>query len=61
VEKRTFICSDKREDARTTPREGVRSKLGHWMAPAEMDADLDAKFSGSMKGGYGYYTPTVFE
>ena len=50
VEKRTFICTAKKEDAVTEPRAGVKSKLGHWKDVAEMDADLDAKFSGSMTG-----------
>ena len=50
VEKRTFICTERKEDAVTQPKEGVKSKLGHWMAPAEMNADLNAKYTGCMKG-----------
>ena len=50
VEKQTYICSDKREDALPTPKQGCESKLGHWKAPSEMDIDLSEKFTGCMKG-----------
>ena len=50
VEKRTFICSPTREGAKPIPREGIKSKLGHWMDPAEMDTQLNKDFAGCMKG-----------
>lgn len=50
VEKRTFICSPTRNGAKPTPREGIKSKLGHWMQPDEMDAQLDKDYAGCMKG-----------
>jgi GTP-dependent phosphoenolpyruvate carboxykinase len=50
VEKRTFICSPTRDGAKPTPREGIKSKLGHWMAAEEMDAKMDSDFAGCMKG-----------
>lgn len=50
VEKQTYICSDRREDTIPTPMDGVKSSLGNWMSPADMDIDLDAKFTGCMKG-----------
>ena len=50
VEKRTFTCTEKKEDAVTEPKPGVKSKLGNWMLTADMDADVDAKFKGCMAG-----------
>ncbi len=46
------MCSEKKEDTVPTPKEGVKSKLGNWMDPTEMDAELDKKFTGCMKGIY---------
>lgn len=50
VEKRTFICSPTRAGAKPTPKEGIKSKLGHWMHPDEMDNKLDQDYAGCMKG-----------
>ena len=50
VEKRTFICSPTRDGAKPTPHEGIKSKLGHWMHPDEMDVMVDQEFVGCMKG-----------
>ena len=52
VEKQTYVCTTKREDAVATPKPGIVSKLGNWRDPVEMDADLHKKFSGSMEGGF---------
>lgn len=56
VEKRTYICSHTRAGAKPTPHEGIKSKLGHWMHPDEMDAKLEKDFAGCMEGPFSIFS-----
>eukprot|EP01116_Phalansterium_solitarium_P023078 TRINITY_DN78_c0_g1_i1.p1 TRINITY_DN78_c0_g1~~TRINITY_DN78_c0_g1_i1.p1 ORF type:complete len:630 (+),score=235.66 TRINITY_DN78_c0_g1_i1:116-2005(+) len=48
VESKTFICSQRRDDA---------GPNNNWMAPGEMQRELDGKFDGAMRGRTMYVVP----
>ena len=50
VEKQTFVCTQRKEDAVPTPAPRVESMLGNWKDPQEMDKEMGEKFNGSMTG-----------
>lgn len=57
VESRTFICTERREETIPTPVEGVKGTLGNWISPSDMDAAVQQRFPGCMKGRTMYVVP----
>lgn len=57
VESRTFICTQRPEQARPTPASGVQGKLGNWISPADMSRSIQERFPGCMKGRTMYIVP----
>ena len=50
VESKTYVCTERKEDAVPIPRTGVEGTLGNWKAPGVMDEELGHKFHGCMTG-----------
>lgn len=63
VENKTYVCTTEKSDTVPITAPGVKSTLGNWMDPKEMDHDLDVKFDGCMQGGsfinYGLYHAVI--
>lgn len=57
VESKTFICTERREETITTPKEGIKGTLGNWMSPQDMDKAVAIRFPGCMKGRTMYVVP----
>ncbi|XP_016941056.3 phosphoenolpyruvate carboxykinase [GTP] [Drosophila suzukii] len=57
VESKTFICTDRREETIPTPLEGVKGALGNWISPSDMEAAVQQRFPGCMKGRTMYVVP----
>lgn len=57
VESKTFICTEKREEAIPTPKEGVKGSLGNWISPDDYSSAIQARFPGCMKGRTMYVVP----
>ncbi|KAH8418694.1 hypothetical protein KR222_010948, partial [Zaprionus bogoriensis] len=57
VESKTFICTEKREETIPTPKDGVKGALGNWISPSDMEAAIQQRFPGCMKGRTMYVVP----
>lgn len=57
VESKTFICTEKREEAIPTPKEGVKGTLGNWISTEDYNSAIQARFPGCMKGRTMYVVP----
>lgn len=57
VESKTFICTEHREETIPTTRDGIKGTLGNWISPEDMDAAVQARFPGCMKGRTMYVVP----
>ena len=55
-EGRTFLSTPERLDSVPTP-EGVRSQLGNWIHPEQLQRELDTLFPGCMTGRTMYVIP----
>ncbi|KAK7113883.1 phosphoenolpyruvate carboxykinase, cytosolic [GTP]-like isoform X2 [Littorina saxatilis] len=50
VERLTYITTELQRDTMPTPKYGAKSQLGNWMAPEDMDNELNMRFPDCMKG-----------
>ncbi|XP_055644047.1 phosphoenolpyruvate carboxykinase [GTP]-like [Toxorhynchites rutilus septentrionalis] len=57
VESKTFICTEKQEQAIPTPRNGVKGTLGNWISPGDYQTAIRSRFPGCMKGRTMYVVP----
>lgn len=57
VESKTFICTDKREEAIPNAKENVQGKLGNWISEIDMKIAVDERFPGCMRGRTMYVIP----
>lgn len=57
VESKTFICTERCEQAIPTPKEGVKGTLGNWITPEDYEAAIRSRFPGCMKGRTMYVVP----
>lgn len=57
VESRTFICTERREEAVPAAQDGVEGKLGNWISEADMGRAIADRFPGCMRGRTMYVVP----
>lgn len=57
VERRTVVVTEREEDTAPSPTDGSCSQLGNWMAPADFQRAVGARFPGCMKGRTMYVLP----
>ena len=54
VESKTVISTPERLESVPPTADGVAGRLGHWMAPNQLDAKVQELFPGCMRGRYGF-------
>ncbi|CAD5118136.1 DgyrCDS6872 [Dimorphilus gyrociliatus] len=57
VESKTVIATPNKQDTVPITKPGVEGKLGKWIAPADLDNELNQRFPGCMKGRTMYVIP----
>lgn len=57
VESKTFICTERQEDAVPTSRLFVTGSLGNWISPDDMNMAVRLRFPGAMRGRTMYVVP----
>jgi len=57
VESKTVISTENERETIPIPAEGVEGKLGKWMAPGDLQAAIQERFPGCMKGRTMYVIP----
>ena len=54
VESKTVISTPERLESVPPTADGVAGRLGHWMAPNQLDAKVQELFPGCMRGRFGF-------
>ncbi|KAJ8302436.1 hypothetical protein KUTeg_018832 [Tegillarca granosa] len=57
VESLTFISTEEERDTIPIPKAGIKGQLGNWIAPEDLETELNMRFPGSMKGRTMYVIP----
>lgn len=57
VESKTFICTERAEQAIPTPKPGITGTLGNWISENDMNEAVQERFPGCMKGRTMYIIP----
>ena len=50
VESKTYISTEKKRETIPETKDGIKSQLGNWMHPDEMETELSARFPECMSG-----------
>ena len=61
VESKTVISTPERLESVPPTADGVAGRLGHWMAPNQLDAKVQELFPGCMRGRFGFLKDSVVE
>lgn len=57
VESKTFICTERREEAIPTAKDNVQGKLGNWISESDLKKAVGERFPGCMRGRTMYVVP----